>query len=327
MLRPSEIRGVAVMMITPATPDAGDWRTEMSVNLDESARAADAFVQAGVGSLALNGTTGECAALLWDEKLKFTETVVQSVNHRVPIFAGCTSLGTKETIRQMKAMRDIGAEGAFVGLPLWQTPTLENSIQWYADLSEAVPDMAIMVYSNAMFFKSDFPPPFWYGVAEKAPTVITCKITTPQIPGNFMDLVERTGDKITYVPGFSAQALMLWKIAPDHVNGLWATAANAAPEPLVAYSDALENNDPERAKGVLADIVSLPRHTPAGQQEHFKSYNVQAERMLATYSDFMNPGPLRPPYRDVPDDWRAAGKAAGEGWAGLRKKYAKAPAK
>ena len=319
MLTPKDIRGVSPMMITPATPDAGDWRTEMSVNLEESARVANLYVETGCGSLALNGTTGECAALLWDEKLKFVDTVVQAVNHRIPVFAGCTSLGTKETIRQMKAMRDVGAEGAFVGLPLWQTPTLENSIQWYADLSEAVPDMAIMVYSNAMFFKSVFPPDFWYGVADKAPTVITCKITSPAIVSNFMDLIERTGDKITYLPIMTSQALQLWKIAPDHVNGIWATRANAGPEPLVAYSNALENNDPELAETILKDMEAVPPH--AADFSKFASYNVQAERMMAEYSDFMNPGPLRPPYRDVPDDWRAAGKRAGEGWAAMRKKY------
>ena len=313
------------MMITPATPDADDWRTEMSVNLEETARVSEAFVQAGVGGLALNGTTGECAALLWEEKLAFTDTVIQTVNHRIPVFAGCTSLGTKETIRQMKAMHDLGAEGAFVGLPLWQTPTLENSVRWYQDLSEAVPDMAIMVYSNAMFFKSDFPMPFWLGVAAKAPTVITCKITTPQIPLNFMDLVRRTGDKITYMPSMGAQALMLWKIAPDHINSIWATTANAGPEPLVAYCKALAENDPEVAQAYLDETATFPRHAPDFSK--FASYNVQAERMMAEYSDFMNPGPLRPPYTDVPDDWRAAGKAAGEAWAAFRKKYTKVGAK
>ena len=321
MLTAKDIRGVYPMMITPATPDAGSWRTEFSVNLEESARVAKAFVASGCGGLALNGTTGECAALLWEEKLQFTDTVVQSVNHRIPVFAGCTSLGTKETIRQMRAARALGAEGAFVGLPLWQTPTMENMVQWYADLSEAVPDMGIMVYSNEMFFKSNFPAPFWYGVAQKAPTVITCKITSSAIVTNFLDLVERTGNRITYIPSQGGQALMLWKIAPDHVNGLWATRANAGPEPLVALSDALEANDEKRMREVLADMAKVPGH--AADFSKFNQYNIQAERMQATYSDFMKPGPLRPPYTDVPEDWRAAGERAGKGWAELRKKYMK----
>lgn len=321
MLTARDIRGVYPMMITPATPDAGDWRTQFTVDLEESAAAAKGFVDTGCGGIALNGTTGECSALLWEEKVAFTDTVIQAINHRIPVFAGCTSLGTRETIRQMLAMRDLGAEGAFVGLPLWQTPTLENMVQWYQDLSEAVPDMGIMVYSNEMFFKSNFPPPFWYGVAAKAPTVVTCKITSNAIYNNLLELVDRTGDKITYLPIAGPPAHQAWKVAPDHVRGVWATSANAGPEPSVALCDALEANDEEAIISVLGEMRKIPAH--AADFSKFAAYNVQAVRMQAEYSDFMKPGPLRPPYTDVPDDWREAGKRAGAGWIEARKKFSK----
>src|SRR5262249_10128417 len=155
------------------------WSNGNSVDLDESARMVENFIRDGVGGIALCGTTGECAALLWEEKLAFVDTALQVARHRVPIFAGSTSLGTKETVRQMRPLRALAAEAAFVGLPLWQTPTTKTSVRWFAALSAATPDMAIMVYSNAMFFKSTFPRPFWEGVANRARTVITNKITSP----------------------------------------------------------------------------------------------------------------------------------------------------
>ncbi len=95
----------------------------------------------------------------------------------VGVFAGATALGTKEVVRQMRAFKEMGAEGAFLGLPLWQTPTLENSVRYFADLGEAVPDMPILVYANAWVFKWGFPPEFWEGLALRAPTVVACKIT------------------------------------------------------------------------------------------------------------------------------------------------------
>ena len=168
------------MAPTPCIEGGEHWSNTNSVDLEETARMTENLIRDGIGGIALNGTTGECAALLWEEKSGFVDTVVQVARGRVPIFAGATSLGTKETIRQMRALKDIGANGAFIGLPLWQTPTIENSVRWFADLGEAVPDMAIMVYSNAMFFKSTFPLPFWVGVRKKAPTVITNKITQPR---------------------------------------------------------------------------------------------------------------------------------------------------
>src|SRR5262249_61474167 len=109
-------------------------------------------------------------------KVCLVDTVVQRSRQRVQVFAPATALGTREVIRQMRGLRDVGADGAFLGLPLWQTPTLENSVRFFADLSEALPDMAIMIYANARFFKSEFGPEFWGAVARQAPTGVTTKI-------------------------------------------------------------------------------------------------------------------------------------------------------
>jgi hypothetical protein len=99
----------------------------------------------------------------------------------------------------MRGLTEIGADGAFVGLPLWQTPTLENSVKFFTDLSEAVPDMPVMIYSNSMFFKSTFPTPFWQGVAQKAPTVITTNVTYGI--GTLLDDIRVAGDRINFMPG------------------------------------------------------------------------------------------------------------------------------
>src|SRR5713226_10733348 len=176
MLAGKDLKGVCVMPPTPCKPGADGWDATDSVDLDEAARMAEKLISGGVASIAACGTTGECAALLWDEKLAYIDTLVQVNRGRVLIFAGATALGTKESVRQMRGLKDIGADGAFLGLPLWQTPTLENSVQFFADLGEAIPDLPIMIYANAMFFKSQFPTEFWAGVAQKAPTVITTKI-------------------------------------------------------------------------------------------------------------------------------------------------------
>src|SRR5262249_25570041 len=166
MLTVQDIRGVYVLPPTPCKEGMGGWDAVDTVDLDEVARLTEAIIQPGVGGIGLFGTTGEGHSLLWEEKRDCVDTVVQVARKRVQVFAGATALGTRETIRQMRALKDIGADGAFLGMPLWQTPTLENAVQFYADLSEAVPDMAIMIYANARFFKSKFPPEFWAGVAE-----------------------------------------------------------------------------------------------------------------------------------------------------------------
>src|SRR6266498_79157 len=153
MLQRTGIRGVCVMVPTPCKAGAEGWEATDSVDLDEAARMTEELIRDGAGMIAACGTTGECAALLWEEKQAFVDAIVQINRKRVPVFAGATALGTTETIQQMRGLKDVGADGAFVGLPLWQTPTIENAVQFYADLGEAAPDMPILVYANARVFK------------------------------------------------------------------------------------------------------------------------------------------------------------------------------
>jgi len=327
MLRPEDVTGLSAMMITPAKEGADQIGfVGNTVNLDEAARVANEMVLDGIGSFALCGTTGEGHSLTWEEKVSFIDTVVQVNKNRVPIFAGATTLGTRETIKQMKALRDLGAPGAFVGLALWQTPTIENASNWYKDLGEAVPTTGIMVYANSMFFKTDFPEDFWAAIAAKAPTVVTCKMSSSYMSQNLAKVLRAGNNKLTFLGGGSLEAYNTFQKVGAPWRGTWSTAVNAGPEPLVAQYRALAEGDLKRFEEVTADIRSVPRHTPQNSQFTFAQMNVQAERMRAHYGDYMKPGPLRPPYKDVPEDWRAAGEAAGKGWAQMRKKYARTAA-
>ena len=328
MLSAKDVSGVYVMAPTPCLEGGEHWSNTNSVDLEESARMTENFIRDGISGFALCGTTGECAALLWEEKLAFVDTVIQVARHRVPVFAGATSLGTKETIRQMRAFRELGAEGAFVGLPLWQTPTLENSIRWFEDLSQAVPDMPIMVYSNSRFFKSTFPLPFWVGVANRAPTVITNKITSDAITEKLEEIVELTGDRISYLPNESG-ALDAWKRVGNKIRGLWSTSASMGPEPSVAFSEALNRNDEVRILEIVADLRSVPTFFPprqAGDPDHLEILNAQAEKARFRAAGYVKCGPSRAPYlyEDMPEIARAAAEANGRGWAEMRKKYIKA---
>ena len=118
MLTRDDIRGVYVLPPTPCLPDAGGWDAVDSVDLEETARMTDWLIKPGVTGLGLFGTTGEGHSLLWDEKLRCAETAVEAAAGRVQIFGGVTALGTRDVIHQMRGLRDVGVDGALVGLPL-----------------------------------------------------------------------------------------------------------------------------------------------------------------------------------------------------------------
>ncbi len=320
MLTRDDIRGVYAMPATPCKEGQDSWQHTDSIDLDESAHMVDKLAQGGVAGIALCGTTGECAALLWEEKVKFVDVAVQANRKRAQIFAGVTALGTKEIIRQMKGLKDIGADGAFVGLPLWQTPTLENSVRFFADLSEAVPDMPVMVYSNAMFFKSMFPTAFWAGVAKNAPTVVTNKIAYPI--GQLLDDIKVAGHQIRFLPG-ERMVYTGYKLAPDHVKAIWSTAAAMGPEPVVALMNAMLKGDNARVDQIWEDIDSIPHFIH--DRGEFPKYNAQSEKWRFNATGFINYGPSRAPYYDLPDPWKRAAEAEAKAWIELRRKYSQVP--
>src|SRR5262245_34638113 len=105
MLTASDLSGLTVMVPTPCKEGADGWDAAAAVELDQAARMTGQLVQGGIGASAACGTTGECAALLGEEKRDFIDTIVQVNRKRVPIFAGATAIGTKEVVRQMRGLR------------------------------------------------------------------------------------------------------------------------------------------------------------------------------------------------------------------------------
>lgn len=84
----SDIRGVISMPPTPSTSDAGSWRTADSIDHDKSRLMVSKLINSGVKGFAFCGTTGENAALLWEEKRGFIKTAVDEVKNRAIVFAG-----------------------------------------------------------------------------------------------------------------------------------------------------------------------------------------------------------------------------------------------
>ena len=324
MLTTSDISGVYVLPPTPCLPDAGGWDAVDSVDLDETARMTDWLIKPGVTGLGLFGTTGEGHSLLWPEKLRCAETVVEAAAGRVQIFGGVTALGTREVIRQMRGLRDVGVHGALVGLPLWQTPTLENAIGFFADLSAAVPDMAVMVYSNSWYFKFDFPLEFWRGLADRAPTVVAAKVTHGF--RNYRTEVDAVGDRIDMMPG-DPGIFRAWGLIGSAINAVWSTQAALGPEPVVALLAAIQAGEAERVEEIIADFRAVPSYAPPGamaNRDHtddFARYNTQVAKWRLNASGLIAAGPMRPPYTDLPESWKEQVELEVAGFAALRAKY------
>jgi dihydrodipicolinate synthase/N-acetylneuraminate lyase len=312
MLTAADLQGsVMALPPTPLRTDVDPLGPESTVDIAEACRAAEAMIADGVGSIGLCGTTGEGAATTWAERVELYDAIRQTVAGRVPVLVGTTALGTKDVVTQMRAVRDLGLDGAFVGLPLWQTPTLDNAVGFHADLSEAVPDLAVLVYANRFFFKFEYPLDFWRGIAARCPTVVACKTSF----GLSDELIDIAGHQVAFLNGEGGLLTAAVRAFPDYPHGAWATSAAMGPGPWVAAMAALSAGERDRALQILdaIDGVSLP----VPDWTTFPQYNIQFEKARIDAAGYMRCGPPRPPYTDLPDEWRAAALSNAAAWRAL----------
>jgi trans-o-hydroxybenzylidenepyruvate hydratase-aldolase len=320
-LTAQDVRGAWAIIPTPATADAADPAARDTVDLDETARAVDALVESGVDGILSLGTLGECAALSWAEKRSFIAAMVDSARGRVPIFAGTTTLSTRETIEQTGVAVDLGATGTMVGPPMWNTPDVATAAGFYRDLADAVPRAAICVYANPGVFKFDFPPPFWARVSQ-IPQVVMAKTI---FAGTYLRDLKAGSGRIRLLP-LDSEYYAAARMDPDSAVAFWSSGAACGPAPVIALRDLVEaakrTGDWSAAKE-LSDKINeaLLPIIAGGDMAQFHIHNVTLEKVRMDAAGWMVAGPNRPPHQHAPEHIRDFARAGGEAWARLQREY------
>ena len=326
MLTTDDISGVYVLPPTPCLPDAGGWDAVDSVDLDETARMTDWLIKPGVTGLGLFGTTGEGHSLLWPEKLQCAEAAVAAAAGRVQIFGGVTALGTREVIHQMRGLRDVGIDGALVGLPLWQTPThgelgrvLRRPLGGRARHGrDGLLQLLVLQVRLPGGVLGGTRRPGPHGRRRQGHTRV------PELPGGGGRSLR---DRIKMMPG-DPGIFRAWDIIGSAIDAVWSTQAALGPEPVVALLAAIRSGDRELVEGIIADFRAVPSYFPPGamaNRDHtddFARYNTQVAKWRLNASGLIAAGPVRPPYTDLPESWKRQVELEVAGFAALRAKYA-----
>jgi trans-o-hydroxybenzylidenepyruvate hydratase-aldolase len=320
-LTADDIVGAWAIIPTPAKSNASDKNAENTVDLDETARIVEALIGAGIDGILSLGTFGEGATLTWEEKRAFMATCVEASRGRVPFFGGTTSLHTRESIRQTREALDIGVDGTMLGLPMWCKPDLQTSVQFYRDVAEACPDMAICVYANPQAFKFEFPRPFWAQVS-RIPQVVTVKYLGI---GQLVPDMEVSQNRIRFLP-IDGDYYAAARTAPDQCKAFWTSCAVNGPATVIALRDevalAKKTGDWSAAKAIdaamrTADVGFFPN----GDFAEFSKYNIGLEKERMNAAGWINAGPCRPPYHLIPEPYLAGARKSGVAWAALHAQY------
>lgn len=312
-----DIRGVVGIVPTPATADAEHWNSRNTIELDQTVKMVQTVVDGGVDILMTTGTFGECATLTWEELQTFIDCVVKTVGKRRPVFAGVTTLNTRDTVQRGRELVAIGADGLFVGRPMWLAMDDAAIVRFYQDVAEALPGVPLVVYDNPSAFKGKISPTAYEALARIPEVVASKHVGGPALVSDLLAV----GDRIRLLP-LEIDWHDLAKAHPDRALACWSGSVACAPAPIAALSRAILAQDWATAHAISEKLNWAVRAMfPGGDLSKFMDYSIQLGHVRFREAGLFEPGPPRPPYLEAPADYVEGSRICGQRWAQLQHEF------
>lgn len=317
-LTPEDIRGVVGIVPTPSTPGADRCDAVNTVNVPETEKMIRAIIDAGIETIMTTGTFGECATLTFEELCTFVDCVVSTTAGRCPVFAGVTTLNTRETIGRARKLIEIGADGIFVGRPMWLPLDDKAIVRYYRDIAAGLPGVPIVVYDNPWAFKGKISADVYRELAA-IPECIAAKHAGGAeleadlaAAGKGINLLPLDIDWVPSVKKYRAQ-----------VNACWSGAVACAPAPLAVLSRAVAAGDWATADAIHEKIRwASSVMFPGGDLATFISYSIPLGKARFKGAGLIDPGPGRAPYSEAPQEYIDLSLESGRRWKQLQAEYA-----
>ena len=130
--------GSGVAIITPFTNDGVDYPALV--------RLLDFQLENGTDAIIVCGTTGEAAAMSYEERIRTIEAVVRHVDGRAPVIAGTGSNNTENAIAMSRDASGAGVDALLVVTPFYNKATPKGLIRHYTAVADAVEKPVILYH-------------------------------------------------------------------------------------------------------------------------------------------------------------------------------------
>jgi trans-o-hydroxybenzylidenepyruvate hydratase-aldolase len=310
MYSAQDLHGVMGMMPAFATADAADIRATSTVDVNNLRDGVRRMVDDGIDVIATTGSFGEFHTLLWEEFQTLVKATIEAVDRRVPLFLGCTALNSREAVRRMQLVQDLGGQGVLVGVPFYFPSTVENAVQFYQDVADLFPDLSIMIYHNPDLHNVRLPVAAIERLVQR-PNIVAMK-DSHRSSTEFMKLDGVVHGKISVF----VNQLQYFPYAQLGAPGLWSIDSWMGPWPLLRLRNAVGEGDAATARRITEEL------TPAGIGEHPNlEWRETAAKISIDFAGYVKPGPLRPPFVRIPPEVTERARKRAEFWNQLCDRY------
>jgi dihydrodipicolinate synthase/N-acetylneuraminate lyase len=314
MIKSSDLGGLMAMMPAFATDDAADFKATSTVSVERLEKGLNRMVGDGANVIAVSGSFGEFHTLLDSEFETLARSATEINNKRAAMFLGTTALNTRDAYRRMKIVAQTKADGVLMGVPFYFPSSPQNAIRFYRDMAAEFPNLGIMIYHNPPLHNVKLTVEMLAEIS-KIPTVCAMKDSHRE-PIEFMRLIETVKGKMSI---FVNQTQYM-AFQPLGAAGFWSIDSWMGPWPVLALRDAVKRGDWALARQISLEVGPQSSNAPN------LSWRETASKLAVKYAGYVDPGPLRPPFVEIPKEVDEAMRKKAERWKTLCDKYRPAKA-
>lgn len=134
------VHGIVVPIITPLRKNE---------TVDETAliHIVQHLLRGGVHGIFVNSTTGEGVCLLEEERWKVLQIVRESVDGKIPVYAGVSDNSIKRVLQNLEGVQNLGADIAVAHPPFYYPPNSQEELFLYFKEISRASKIPLMLYN------------------------------------------------------------------------------------------------------------------------------------------------------------------------------------
>lgn len=241
----SNFNGLGVALITP-------FNTDKSINYTKLANLIDFQIEGGVDYIVALGTTAETPTLSIDERHNVRDFIVDHVNGRVPIVAGCGGNSTFDVIDELSHGDFSGISGVLSVAPFYNKPSQRGIYSHFADIAEASP-VPVILYNVPGRTGVNIAPDTVVSLANNIKNIVAIKEASGNV-AQINRLLATKPEGFDVISGDDSLTLPLMAIG---CSGVISVAANAVPRLMKVMVSLAANNDFARAMNIHRELTPL----------------------------------------------------------------------
>ncbi|MFP5230919.1 MAG: dihydrodipicolinate synthase family protein [Acidobacteriota bacterium] len=251
-MRLHALHGVIPPLGTPLNAQGG-------VDTDGLRRLTRHVLDGGVHGVFTNGSMGGFAFLTDTEQMRAIETVVDTVQGKVPVMAGLGELSTTRAVARAREIAQLGISHLSVLAPLFYLADQDQLFRYFCEIAAAI-DIPMVIYDNPVLTKNPILPETILRLRAQIPHLVGVKESNQDCV-NLQTLLDLTRNEKNFSVLTGSEFLIVVGLQMG-VQGCVGGVHNLCPQVAVELYDAFLKGDIDTANDrqrVLTEVWQIFR--------------------------------------------------------------------